>query len=332
MFYGTAGGDDLQKQYEAAGKGMYTDSTRDMMSFLWGEMAANNALERQEHFYNTYQSPKAQMQQLKEAGLSPSIFFAKGIAGGAGTSGVAGAPRSSANTDAAKLSAILSTAGQAAQVGTQIAQVKAQTENIKADTQLKLTQAGLAELQQEYQHYMNENQNVTNNLLHAYTLTEENNLESAKSFYEIATEAENFSQYMQIIKNAKWDPRTSDDINTEIGNKILRDIYINVKEQNANIAALDKEKTNNELAQSILKTLESDGYAKLSAQEQINALKRNVEASKLDKETNEAWNNLLGKLGDGTKQDVAIVIGLLLKTLIGNTSFNNSTSHSYIQK
>lgn len=309
---------------------MYTDANRDRYTHISGEVSADNALARQEYFYNTYQSPEAMLRQYKEAGLSPSLMFSKGAGGGAGTTGVAGTPRSSSNSDASKMSSIFSAVGQAAQLATQIAQVKAQTQNLNADTALKMSQAGKVNAETEYQNYINENQNVTNKLANAYILQNPNDMTTGTSFFDIACISDSYGDFMKAVKGIKWGSEIQTLIHTENGQRVLRDIYINSKEQSANIAALNKQQTNDELATQILKVLNKEGYSELSAQEQLEALRRSVETNKLDKETNEAWNNLLNKLGDGTKQDTAIVIALLLKTLIGQTHF--STSHSTIEK
>lgn len=62
-------------------------------NFLWNEKSAQNAYNRQREFYEDYQSWAAQMRQLKEAGLSPSMLIggAPGATGGTSTAQGAGA-------------------------------------------------------------------------------------------------------------------------------------------------------------------------------------------------------------------------------------------------
>lgn len=55
------------------------------------EMAAENADKRTRALYSDLYSPKAQIQQLKEAGLSPSVYYDGGPAGMSGQSGAQGA-------------------------------------------------------------------------------------------------------------------------------------------------------------------------------------------------------------------------------------------------
>lgn len=51
-------------------------------NYKYNELAAGNADLRGRQFFTDIQSPKAQVQQLEEAGLSPSLFYSGGNAGG----------------------------------------------------------------------------------------------------------------------------------------------------------------------------------------------------------------------------------------------------------
>lgn len=65
------------------------------INFKYGEMAAENAFERQQVLYNrTYQdqSYANQVAQMDAAGLSPGLMYAKGGAGGGGAGSTTGAP------------------------------------------------------------------------------------------------------------------------------------------------------------------------------------------------------------------------------------------------
>lgn len=65
------------------------------INYKYGEMAAENAFERQQVLYNrTYQdqSYANQVTQMDAAGLSPSLMYAKGGAGGGGAGSTTGAP------------------------------------------------------------------------------------------------------------------------------------------------------------------------------------------------------------------------------------------------
>lgn len=65
------------------------------INYKYGEMAAENAFERQQVLYNrTYQdqSYANQVAQMDAAGLSPSLMYSKGGAGGGGAGSTTGAP------------------------------------------------------------------------------------------------------------------------------------------------------------------------------------------------------------------------------------------------
>lgn len=65
------------------------------INYKYGEMAAENAFERQQVLYNrTYQdqSYSNQVAQMDAAGLSPGLMYAKGGAGGGGAGSTTGAP------------------------------------------------------------------------------------------------------------------------------------------------------------------------------------------------------------------------------------------------
>ena len=65
------------------------------INYKYGEMAAENAFERQQVLYNrTYQdqSYANQVAQMDAAGLSPGLMYGKGDAGGGGSGSTTGAP------------------------------------------------------------------------------------------------------------------------------------------------------------------------------------------------------------------------------------------------
>lgn len=97
-------------------------------NYKYGELAAQNADARMRALYEDYQSPMALLQQYKAAGLSPSLMFGQGAAGGGGmTQGAQG-------TGAAGISP--TTYGAQLLEGTQIALMQAQARktNAEADT------------------------------------------------------------------------------------------------------------------------------------------------------------------------------------------------------
>lgn len=101
-------------------------------NFRYNELSADAADSRTRKLYSDLYSPKAQMEQIKEAGLSPSIFSGSGLAGKSGVSGAQGGGAGGVNPNvfaADPIGAAVAAAG--------IAKTKAETENIKADTSNK---------------------------------------------------------------------------------------------------------------------------------------------------------------------------------------------------
>ena len=98
-------------------------------NYMYGESAAQAADQRTRSLYNDLYSPEAQMQQLKAAGLSPSIYTSGGMAGKSGVSGAQGTGASGISPNVFSADPI-GAAMQIAQIG-----------NIQADTKLKESQA-----------------------------------------------------------------------------------------------------------------------------------------------------------------------------------------------
>lgn len=93
-------------------------------NFYWNEKAAKESYERQREFYQEFQSPKGQLENIKKAGLSPSLMYGQlGGAGGASqvaTGGIQGPYPQGNIIDPLTM---------------------AQVANVNADTQLKESQA-----------------------------------------------------------------------------------------------------------------------------------------------------------------------------------------------
>lgn len=112
-------------------------------NYMYNEKAANAADARTRALYNDLYSPQAQMQQIKDAGLSPSVFYgsAGGISGqtgaqGAGAAGVSPTPYGMPNLDYALIAKALS---------------EAKLNEAKADTERGDNERGQAEISKLYQ-------------------------------------------------------------------------------------------------------------------------------------------------------------------------------------
>lgn len=88
---GAIGGNAMNQAIGGAISSAYALHDR-QINYKLSEQAAENAQKRQEELYNRLYSPIAKIQQLKEAGLSPSLFYENG-----GTQG-ASAPQGTGGT------------------------------------------------------------------------------------------------------------------------------------------------------------------------------------------------------------------------------------------
>lgn len=97
------------------------------------EKAAQKADLRGRQLYHDLQSPAAQVEQLKQAGLSPALLYAKGGVGGNASAGAQAAPATNQIGNVFDLM--------------QTKLLDAQIKNINADTEQKLSQKGLVDEQ-----------------------------------------------------------------------------------------------------------------------------------------------------------------------------------------
>lgn len=138
-------------------------------NFMFGEMAANAADERFRKQYLDFFSPKAQLKQLKEAGLSPSLMYQ----GGAGGAGGATAPQGG-GAGGIQAPYYPTSALEMAQVQN----IMAQTEKTKAETE---TETGSNERGKAEIHKM---------------LQESVNLKTANAYTKAMTAAQNWQNYI----------------------------------------------------------------------------------------------------------------------------------------
>lgn len=114
---------------------IYGDRQRDYANnFVIPELLAANADKRTRALYNDLQSPAAIMQQLKAAGLSPSVYAAK-AAGGSVPSGSQGHGSSSNTGGTQQMLGVMSAMKEIASVSAEIAKTKAETDFIKTQNE-----------------------------------------------------------------------------------------------------------------------------------------------------------------------------------------------------
>lgn len=145
-------------------------------NYMYNEMAAQNAYDRQRNLYEAYYSPAALLKQYQEAGLSPSLMFG-GTPGQGGMGAPQGGGAGGVQSHFAPLSMI-----EAAQAGLMAAEARkanAETDKIKEDT--KLTEA-----QTTYQNLVNYIKEHTKDMdiKTVSEMLEKLGYEADKAFYE----------------------------------------------------------------------------------------------------------------------------------------------------
>lgn len=129
--------------------------------YQYNEDAANNADRRKRAFYTDFESPEAIMRQLKEAGLSPGLFYGgNGSVGGGGAAAQGGvsAPSGSGPMGAGyvnpgmglDLSQIKLNDAQARKLNTEADALEGKNAGGQADIAQKLADAGLKDAQKTY--------------------------------------------------------------------------------------------------------------------------------------------------------------------------------------
>lgn len=117
----------------ALGWNNYSKSAR--LNYKYGEMAAQAADNRTRSLYNDIYSPGAQMRLLKEAGLSPSIYFG-GTPGQGGMSGAQGSGASGGQAPFMPMSLV--EAAQAKALFAQADKTKAEAEVVKPQAEASI--------------------------------------------------------------------------------------------------------------------------------------------------------------------------------------------------
>lgn len=166
-------------------------------NYQYNEKAANNADARTRALYKDLYSPQAQMQQIQEAGLSPSIFASGGMAGKSGVSGAQGAGASGISPQTYGISPI------------DIAHIeltKAQTEKVKAekDTITGDNERGMAEIKKLLAE--STSMEVANKYTESLTKTNEwkNYITSSTANYSIREAAYRSEQAAYDMQNTYW--------------------------------------------------------------------------------------------------------------------------------
>lgn len=112
---------------------MFAERNRER-NFYWNEKAADNSDKRRREYYADIESPKAQVQQLLEAGLSPSLMYGD-MGGSSGSAAPQGAGVSGAYPSGSMVDPL--TLAQIANINADTKLKESQTDNTNKDTELK---------------------------------------------------------------------------------------------------------------------------------------------------------------------------------------------------
>lgn len=294
----------------ALGWNNYSKSAK--LNYKYGEMAAQAADARTRALYEDIYAPGAQMRMLKEAGLSPSIYYG-GTPGQGGMSGAQGTGATGGQAPFMPIS--LLEAAQVAQMYAETQKTKAETTNIEAQTKNTERDTEQKKLANEYQRMANKLYSIEFDITTGIVTNEDG---TETSLYDYASNFYNYEDYAENVKRIakNTDYSMYQKLNTEVGNKILRGIYEANNRLQRDIAELSSEEVDAKFQESIIKELQKTNFAELNAEAAIGELKANISTNELTENQKEAWNNLMDKLGKkgSTTRDIIVALCMILGT------------------
>lgn len=281
-------------------------------NFHWNEKAANSADKRQRKQYHDLYSPKAQLEQYKAAGLSPSMMMSGGQSAVGGSA--SGNISSSVQGPYAHNTNIIDPLRTK-----ELELMESQINNLNEDT---ITKELYNELQKLSNNTYKEKWNILNGM-GAGVADEQGMPISLKQIVDKCENYEEFAKYYKKYFNAG----NSGFIASHEGQKTLQEIYQTYKQFSNDITIIENSKENAELMLNITKLLNNDEFASNSAEVQKQELTKVLEESKLTEREKRAFNNILDKAGNGTFGDLATILLIMLKQNT-HASFNASANRS----
>lgn len=278
-------------------------------NYKYGEMAADNANYRTMQLYNKLYSPQAQLGQLKDAGLSPSLFYGDG----GGISGQSGAMGTGAGSVSPNVFGYpMTNFGEVAKQAAEIEALKAQTKNTEADTDKKKAETKNVDLENARKELENSQYKDTFEILNQWYATEDG---KDTSIFEIAEKSSDFNEFLDRVRKASKESTTSDEYNnirrimtTENGLKTLREIYTASAKLPRDVAAFVNEQVSAEFAIKVTNALKNSNYANQNAKTLVNELKaRDIEATLTDQQKG-AFERIIKRYEDGNAKDLIIVL------------------------
>ena len=269
-------------------------------NYYYSERQAENADKRTRALYADLYSPQALMQQYKKAGLSPSLMFG----GTPGQGGMSGAQGASAAVQTPYMPMSLLEAAQIKQLEAETEKTKAEASNINQDTKLK-------ELQEDWQRMQNQEHSVEFDLTTTYLENKETGQHT--SLYELANQCHDYDEFLRRSREMATG-EAEKQIGTELGQKVMREIFMNANRFDRDISVLSAEGVSADFQKKLISLLDQKGYAEQSAETAFKQAEAAAEVADLTKEQKGAWNNILERLRktNGTAADIIIVASMIL--------------------
>lgn len=233
------------------------------------EQSADKADERKRKFYTDFESPEAVMKQLKEAGLSPGMFY-----GGSGAAGMGASGGAQAST-----SALPGAAYNNPGLGLDLSQIKlneAQARNLNADADFK------------------EGKNAGGEADIAAKLAEAGFKEAQKAYSDAQVE---YTKAMTIAQQFQ------NDLTDEAREDLLAEYKWRVKGMQADYEkAMSEAKQNNETLELIKEKFGAE-IAEIQTQAALNATKNQVTKEEIEKIRAETYSVLIQAENEKKKED-----------------------------
>ena len=269
----------------------------------YNELAADAADRRTRLLYSDIYSPQAQMKMIREAGLSPSIYYG----GTPGQGGMSGAQGGGSNIQTPYMPVSLLEGAQLKQIMAETEKTKAETANISKDTDLKI-------LQEEWQKMSNSQYKTEFTLLNTgYQMPDG----STQSYYDIAGHYYTYDKFIEACKEAAknaGDQEAITSLNSEQGQRTMRTIYKARHEFSKELAELKYEEYNANFQRAILDCLNKKGFAEQNAETALKELEAAAETADLTKEQKASFNHFIEKLRktNSTTADIVIILSMLV--------------------
>lgn len=292
-------------------------------NFYWNEKAADAADQRQRKQYKDLYSPQSMVNQYAAAGLSPSMMMS------------GGAPAVGQSSAQGNMSGGLQGTYPSGQIfdplaAAQMALINAETKKTNVETQGQEIDNTINDLKRklEEQSFIAKSEEI--NLLYTY-LVDSKDPSKKQSLSEYAVKFNNYQEFWQSLKNEPLiEEMTKDFMQTERGQRILRDIYETSHKIEKDVAQIIGDKEYANLMLDVVTKLDEKGFAELSAQVQISELNQIVQASNLEADKKETINKIFESIKNEDVRAIAMIIYMLADRYLGsvNANISNNTSKS----